>query len=173
MIQILRLENMSFWPQSWHEIIHTFDPHLKHNGHKKLRPRQSSTHLLGDRVKQIFEFKICIGQSKFQIQSLWYTPLIWARPSARGLQRDNGRKKDLSACLHLPGSTSLCCSEFNPPQGRTSLEAKHREFDCTYLMPPVGARLQESTETQLQLQEWKSTAWDVSKRELVQGPTGL
>ena len=46
-----------------------------------------------------------LGQSKSQIQAWWYTPLIWATPSAGDLHKDIGRRKIHSllslTCQHI------------------------------------------------------------------------
>jgi hypothetical protein len=46
------------------------------------------------------EFKASLGQNKSQIQVWWYTPLIWATPSAGDLHR-HWKKEDslFFACL--------------------------------------------------------------------------
>ena len=52
------------------------------------------------------EFKASLGQSKFQIQAWWYTPLIWATPSTGGLHKDIGRSRAHS--LSVPTFQFLC-----------------------------------------------------------------
>jgi hypothetical protein len=83
----------------WHMLLIQI---LRHSGHKKLRSRQGYKDYWG---KQISEFKTSLGQSKFQTQVWWYTPLIWTIPSAGGLHKDNGIRKSYSpspACTYLP-----------------------------------------------------------------------
>jgi hypothetical protein len=51
---------------------------------------------------EISEYKVSLGQSKSQSQVWWYTPLMWATPSAGDLLKDIGRRKISSlffACL--------------------------------------------------------------------------
>lgn len=68
---------------------------LRHSGHEKLRPGQGSTLLMsGNWVKQISEFKVSLGQSKFQIQGLQYIPLTWAIPSGGGRPTQGHWKKE-------------------------------------------------------------------------------
>jgi hypothetical protein len=50
------------------------------------------------RLRQgISEFKVSLGQSKFQIQVWWFTHLIWATLSVGGLHSDIGKRKICSS----------------------------------------------------------------------------
>ena len=54
---------------------------------------------------KISEFKVSMGQSKSQIQALWYMPLIGATPSTGDLHKGIGRRKISSSsptCIYLP-----------------------------------------------------------------------
>jgi hypothetical protein len=48
---------------------------------------------------------VSLGQNKPHITAWWYTPLIWATPSAGDLHKDIGRRQihsSLPACPYLP-----------------------------------------------------------------------
>jgi hypothetical protein len=98
-IQILRLEDTSFWPGSGTEI-------LRHSGHESLGPDKVVHTFNPRRLRQgDLRVKVSLGQSKPQILVWWYTALIWATPSAADLQKDIGRRKihsSLPACTYLP-----------------------------------------------------------------------
>jgi hypothetical protein len=55
--------------------------------------------------KEISEFKVNLGQSKFQIQVWWYTPLIWVTPSPGEV---TWKKKDFFLCLLALTCQHIC-----------------------------------------------------------------